>query len=87
MLAATLVVITLALIMLILLAPVFLATALAVKLDSKGSVFFKQKRFGFNNQMVDVYKFRSLRSDHADFAAAKSFASRAWTSFRSCSTC
>ncbi|WP_102957978.1 undecaprenyl-phosphate glucose phosphotransferase [Mangrovicella endophytica] len=48
---------------LVLLSPVFLATAIAIKLDSKGPVFFRQKRHGFNNQIIDVFKFRSL--DHA----------------------
>jgi lipopolysaccharide/colanic/teichoic acid biosynthesis glycosyltransferase len=45
-------------------------TALAIKLDSKGPVFFRQKRFGFNNDMVEVYKFRSLRTDMSDADAA-----------------
>jgi FlaA1/EpsC-like NDP-sugar epimerase len=50
-------------VMLVLLAPVFAAVALAVKLDSKGPVLFRQKRFGFNNQTVEVLKFRSLYVD------------------------
>jgi Undecaprenyl-phosphate glucose phosphotransferase len=52
-------------------APVMLATALAIKLDSPGPVFFKQKRHGFNNEVIEVWKFRSMYSDQADFAAAK----------------
>ncbi|MFO1149026.1 MAG: undecaprenyl-phosphate glucose phosphotransferase [Alsobacter sp.] len=53
-------------ILLLLLSPVMLAVALAVKLDSKGPVFFKQKRYGFNNDVVEVYKFRSMYSDQLD---------------------
>ncbi len=60
-----------ALIALLLLSPVMLATAIAVKLDSKGPVFFKQKRHGFNNELIEVYKFRSMRTDMADENASK----------------
>ena len=56
---------------LIVLSPVMIATAIAVKLDSKGPVFFKQKRHGFNNELIEVYKFRSMRTDMADATAAK----------------
>ena len=55
---------------LVLLSPLMALTALAIKLDSKGPVFFRQKRFGFNNDMVEVYKFRSLRTDMSDADAA-----------------
>ena len=56
---------------LIALSPVLALTAIAVKLDSKGPVLFKQKRHGFNNESVEVYKFRSLYADQSDFAATK----------------
>lgn len=56
---------------LIALAPLMLATAIAIKLDSRGPVFFRQKRYGFNNEMVEVFKFRSLRHDQSDYTAAK----------------
>jgi Undecaprenyl-phosphate glucose phosphotransferase len=46
--------------------PVMLATAIAIKLDSKGPVFFRQKRHGFNNEIIDVYKFRSMYVEHSD---------------------
>jgi Undecaprenyl-phosphate glucose phosphotransferase len=52
-------------------APVMLAVACAVKWESKGPVIFKQKRFGFNNQLVEVYKFRSMFTDMADAGASK----------------
>ncbi len=57
--------------MLIALSPVMLLTALAVKLDSRGPVFFKQKRYGFNNEMIEVYKFRSMFTDQSDANASK----------------
>ena len=44
----------------ILFSPVMLATAIAIKLDSKGPVMFKQQRHGFNNEIIKVYKFRSM---------------------------
>jgi Undecaprenyl-phosphate glucose phosphotransferase len=56
----------LAALFLLLAAPIFLAAAIAIKLDSKGSVFFKQKRFGFNNELIEVYKFRTLYANRTD---------------------
>ncbi len=53
------------------LSPVMLATALAVRLDSKGPILFKQKRYGFNNELIEVYKFRSMRADRCDATASK----------------
>jgi Undecaprenyl-phosphate glucose phosphotransferase len=53
------------------LAPVMLAVAAAVKWESKGPIIFKQKRFGFNNELVEVYKFRSMYTDMSDAAATK----------------
>lgn len=40
--------------------PIMLLTALAVRLDSPGPIFFRQPREGFNNQRFDVLKFRSM---------------------------
>jgi len=51
--------------------PVMLATAVAIKLDSKGPVLFKQKRHGFNNEVIEVYKFRSMYADQSDPSAKK----------------
>ncbi len=56
---------------LILAAPVMAAVALAVKLDSRGPVLFRQKRYGFNNELIEVFKFRSMYVDQGDMAAAK----------------
>ena len=52
---------TVALIAIILLSPVLLATALAVKMSSPGPVLFKQKRHGWNGKIIKVWKFRSMR--------------------------
>ncbi len=46
--------------------PIMIATAIAIKLDSKGPVLFKQKRHGFNNEVIEVFKFRSMYVDKAD---------------------
>jgi Undecaprenyl-phosphate glucose phosphotransferase len=51
--------------------PVMALVALAIKLDSPGPVLFRQKRFGFNNERIDVFKFRSLYHHQADPTAAK----------------
>lgn len=56
---------------LLVLSPVMLATAIAIKLDSKGPVLFRQKRYGFNNEQIEVLKFRSLYHEMTDHAAAK----------------
>ena len=52
-------------------APVMLLVAIAIKLDSRGPVLFKQKRHGFNNELVEIYKFRSMYTDKTDATASK----------------
>lgn len=47
---------------LIALSPLLIATAIAVKLSSKGPVFFKQKRHGWHGDVFNVWKFRSMRA-------------------------
>ncbi|NEU13042.1 exopolysaccharide biosynthesis polyprenyl glycosylphosphotransferase [Methylobacterium sp. BTF04] len=54
---------TLALVALVLLAPLFAAVAALIKFDSPGPVFFRQKRYGFNQQPFGVYKFRSMKTE------------------------
>jgi exopolysaccharide biosynthesis polyprenyl glycosylphosphotransferase len=56
---------------LICLSPVMLVVAIAIKLESRGPVFFKQKRYGFNNELIEVYKFRSMYVDQCDPTASK----------------
>jgi Undecaprenyl-phosphate glucose phosphotransferase len=51
---------------LIALSPVLALVALAVKLDSRGPVLFRQQRYGFNNEKIEVYKFRSMYVDQLD---------------------
>ena len=47
----------------IILLPVFLTLTIAIKIDSKGSVLFKQKRVGKNKQLFYIFKFRTMRID------------------------
>ncbi len=57
--------------LLIALSPIMALIAIAVKLDSKGPVIFRQKRYGFNNKMVEIWKFRSMYIDMCDETASK----------------
>ncbi|MDD6480980.1 MAG: sugar transferase [Lachnospiraceae bacterium] len=43
--------------------PLFLAICVAIKLDSKGPVFFKQKRVGYRKTYFEIYKFRTMYID------------------------
>ncbi len=43
--------------------PILLLVAVAIKLNSKGPVLFRQKRYGFNNNEFAVLKFRTMRED------------------------
>jgi Undecaprenyl-phosphate glucose phosphotransferase len=54
---------------LVALSPLMLAAAMAIKLDSRGPVFFRQKRYGFNNEQINVWKFRSMYVDRTDVNA------------------
>nr|WP_149892222.1 undecaprenyl-phosphate glucose phosphotransferase [Roseibium aestuarii] len=56
---------------LIALSPVMIGAAIAVKATSKGPILFRQKRYGFNNEIVEVLKFRSMFTDQLDPTAAK----------------
>jgi exopolysaccharide biosynthesis polyprenyl glycosylphosphotransferase len=57
--------------LLVLVSPLMVLIAIFIKLDSRGPVFFAQKRFGFNNQVIEVLKFRTMRVDCADPSGAK----------------
>jgi len=54
-----------------LLAPVMAVIAVAIKLDSRGPALFRQKRYGFNNELIEVFKFRSMYTDRCDTDATK----------------
>jgi exopolysaccharide biosynthesis polyprenyl glycosylphosphotransferase len=51
------------------LSPLLLLIALAIKLDSPGPVFFRQRRHGFNNEEIVVWKFRTMRHAPAPASA------------------
>ena len=51
--------------------PMMALVALAIKLESRGPVIFKQKRYGFNNEPIEVYKFRSMYPDQCDATGSK----------------
>lgn len=55
--------VVLALLGLLILSPVFLLIIIAVKLDSKGPIFFKQKRVGKSKILFSIYKFRTMKID------------------------
>jgi len=51
--------------------PIMAIVAIAIKLDSRGPILFKQKRYGFNNELIEIYKFRSRYADQSDANARK----------------
>jgi exopolysaccharide biosynthesis polyprenyl glycosylphosphotransferase len=55
--------IVISLLILIFSLPIVLVFSIAIKLDSKGSIFFKQDRIGMNNKVFKVIKFRSMFED------------------------
>lgn len=55
--------IILSLIGLIVLSPIFLILIIAIKMDSRGPVLFKQKRVGINKTHFNILKFRTMRID------------------------
>jgi exopolysaccharide biosynthesis polyprenyl glycosylphosphotransferase len=48
---------------LIFISPVYLAIAIAIVLDSPGSVFFKETRMGLHGKTFEIWKFRSMQAD------------------------
>ena len=59
------------LVALILATPVMAMVALAIRLDSPGPIFFRQRRHGFNHEEIVVWKFRSMRHADADATAGR----------------
>lgn len=51
------------LVSIVLLSPLFALIAMLIKVDSKGPIFFKQKRFGRHKTYFQIFKFRTMRSD------------------------
>lgn len=56
---------------LVVLALPMLAVAVAIRLESRGKVIFKQKRHGYNHREVVVWKFRSMYAEQCDAAAVR----------------
>ncbi|WP_181702022.1 sugar transferase [Chthonobacter albigriseus] len=55
-----------ALIGLVALLPLLLLIAATIKLTSRGPVFFRQKRIGYQNQLFEIYKFRTMYLERCD---------------------
>jgi len=55
--------VTIAMLLLLVTSPLLLLTAIAIKLDSKGPIFYKQQRIGLHSRPFTIYKFRSMRTD------------------------
>ncbi|GKU31637.1 sugar transferase [Clostridium folliculivorans] len=55
--------IVLSFIALIVLSPIFLILIIAIKIDSKGPILFRQKRVGINKTYFNILKFRTMRID------------------------
>lgn len=51
---------------LVILGPLMLVVAIAIKFDSRGPILFKQPRVGRNNVMFEIFKFRSMREERSD---------------------
>jgi sugar transferase (PEP-CTERM system associated) len=50
-------------VLILLSSPIMLVTAILIKLESSGPIFYKQERVGFNGRLFNVVKFRSMRTD------------------------
>ena len=55
--------IVLSFIAIIVLIPFFILISIIIKCESKGPIFFKQKRIGKNKKQFTIYKFRTMRQD------------------------
>ena len=56
---------------LMLISPLMAAIALLIRLDSPGPALFRQKRYGFNNQLIEVLKFRTMYEEMSDSNAER----------------
>ena len=69
----------LSLLILLFISPLMLLVAIAIKIESKGPIFFKQRRHGWNGKEIKVYKFRSMKlhnEEKGHVTQAKKFDSR-----------
>ena len=57
---------------LLLIAPVMVAVAIAIRLDSSGPILFAQTRIGYRNQLFRIYKFRSMYTNLSDHGGVRS---------------
>jgi len=61
---------------LLVLSPVIIGVAIAIRLESPGPILFRQSRYGFNNKLIEVLKFRSMyheqRDEHAEMLTTRS---------------
>ena len=62
---------TIAFLALLLTAPLLVLIALVIKLDSPGPILFRQRRYGFNNKSIVVYKFRTMHTKLGDPSGQK----------------
>ncbi len=60
---------------LLLLAPVLIGVAVAIRLETPGPILFRQKRYGFNRQPFYIYKFRSMYAENNNLAFRQAVAS------------
>jgi lipopolysaccharide/colanic/teichoic acid biosynthesis glycosyltransferase len=61
--------------MIVLLSPLLIAVAIAIRLDSRGPALFRQRRVGYGEREFTIFKFRSMRTDadpggHRDYVTA-----------------
>ncbi len=63
--------VTLGLLLLVPALPIMALIALAVRLDSPGPILFRQRRHGFNNEEILVWKFRSMRAETTDHSGGR----------------
>ncbi len=56
--------------------PIMAMIAIAIKLDSPGKIFYRQKRHGFNHQIINVLKFRTMRDVDSEIEGEVQQASR-----------
>jgi Undecaprenyl-phosphate glucose phosphotransferase len=63
--------VALSLALLVFISPVMLGIAVGIRLTSKGPIFFRQRRLGYNNRVIEILKFRSMYTHLSDANAAQ----------------